>query len=359
MQYMNSTYHRIMYCSYIKIPHFLKILIFFSLTWSIWSVYRDIFCLNLNLLSHHPAQNYVDLSIVIPCYNTGLLMHDLFVALSRLQLELKSKQEIHFSVSKSTDNTVVFIKRYIDNHTNAYLHYFDTRYYTGELRNFALQFVKGTYVVFVDADDTVDVLAMQGALTEALFFRPDVLILPYTIVYVKENAHAYQSIDNGYNIKDTLAESRLRALRMVNFPWNKLYLYSHIRKHNITFGTSLVHNDIQFHWLSLALSKYVKFSTGQTVYYHKIIQDNTTRQLTQTGGVQRFQMFSALREAYMTLVMKVDGFCTSELSKLWADNVKSTVDWTRMYHISSDMIHDFQSFYHNTSITCFNPSHPT
>ena len=153
-------------------------------------------------------------------------------------------------------------------------------------------------------------------------------------------------------------EPRLRALRMANFPWNKLYLTDHIRKFNITFGVSLVQNDVQFHWLALALAESIRFWSESTVYYHKIINDKPikhrghTVQLTDISGIGRLQMFVGLHDAYSILVKSIHGFCKSSMALAWSDNVQGIVEWARKYRITPTSKDDFDALYHNSSLVC-------
>ena len=309
--------------------------------------------------NHHftaHSNHTVALTIIIPCYNAGTLLRELFLALS----ESNARQEVIFAIAKSSDNTSHFVHKFVKGRPKMRVLEFDRRYHAGQLRNLALPYAMGEYLAFVDADDTIAAKALQCALEDALAFRPDVLVMPYVIVHTYHSMHSYEGMAPGdvQLWKDSSLTAQMRALRMVNFPWNKLYRTAHVRKHNITFGDSLVQNDVQFHWMTLTLAISVRFwSDSPVVFYKRIVADpehpeHHPLQLGERRGFDRLQLFMGLHDAYLSLVNAVDEFCTSAFAASWSHNVHAIVDWAYEHHTNSDMVRAFEAYKESTTMEC-------
>ena len=143
--------------------------------------------------NHHftaHSNHTVDLTIIIPCYNAGTLLRELFLALS----ESNARQEVIFAIAKSSDNTSHFVHKFVKGRPKMRVLEFDRRYHAGQLRNLALPYAMGEYLAFVDADDTIAAKALQCALEDALAFRPDVLVMPYVTAVTAIRAY-FDQID--------------------------------------------------------------------------------------------------------------------------------------------------------------------
>ena len=55
----------------------------------------------------------------------------------------------------------------------------------GSLRNLAIPLIGGRYVFFMDADDSVDGIALVEATLHAIDRNLDVLIMPYQLVFIR------------------------------------------------------------------------------------------------------------------------------------------------------------------------------
>ena len=98
---------------------------------------------------------YTGISVVVPCYNCEKTIER---CLSSLTSDINSSIEILLVNDCSTDNTDSVIRKYIKSKPTIDIRYFcnEKNLGAGETRNRGIQLAKKEYLVFVDADDTID-----------------------------------------------------------------------------------------------------------------------------------------------------------------------------------------------------------
>ena len=296
--------------------------------------------------SEPKATGSYDLSIVIPCYNAA---DGLPTLLERLAT-LGNRIEVILVDGGSTDSSA----RIIREHVIANPTWFNISLprsagkeerpnpSAGSLRNLAIPLIGGRYVVFMDADDSVDGIALVEATLHAIDRNLDVLIMPYQLVFISggdggkpitkefKGMDKYDAITWKYLVPGNASNVSHSALSLVNYPWNKIISSALIHDHNIFFGTTAVQNDVQFHWhaISSAQSSRIEFLPASTapVCYHNKWVGAKRMQITKIKSKVRLEMIPAIQMTHMTLVQNAS-FCASSYAKLWVAHVKTMCAW--------------------------------
>ena len=95
---------------------------------------------------------YVRISVVIPVYNGGIFISDMF---SRLEKLLGQEDEIIFVDNNSTDNSLSEIDKIMSVSKIQVQLLEEKKQGSGPARNTGMRHAKGEYLVFIDIDDEV------------------------------------------------------------------------------------------------------------------------------------------------------------------------------------------------------------
>jgi len=203
----------------------------------------------------------------------------------------------------------------------------------GRMRNLAIPFVEGLYTLFVDADDVIISAQVPPILAFAKRSGADVVVFPYTTCHMDRNRTCTGMIKSDHQLytasQRTTNSTRTQALamRLVNYPWNRLVRTVHMHTHSTFFGTTTVHNDVNYHWGAIATAQSVVFvsQTNAMVQHWMHSQSQLTRLRTNT----RLQNHMAIAFTHRHLLRHISGFCRSPASRLWSKSVRNLLGWGR------------------------------
>lgn len=144
----------------------------------------------------------------------------------------------------------------------------------GLARNFALPYVKGEYVAFVDSDDTIESNMFQNLYNEAMSFGGA------DICY----CHAYKDYDDGRKseiLRNPIVEGGAFSVDKKKFFLKNyvshfttfIYKYSFIRDNNIVYPNGQYSEDSYFEFCNLILARTV--SCVDKPYYHYFIRKSS------------------------------------------------------------------------------------
>jgi hypothetical protein len=208
-------------------------------------------------------------------------------------------------------------------------------------RNLVAPLLEGKYTIFLDADDDVSPAMLEAAVAYAHSRLPKVLLVPYT-------NEAVYNLPNGSDLvvpQGMLAADRrlwvqrdpsssapgaatLRALRLVDYPWQKIVSTRWMQLHGVYFGVSAVQNDVQFHWcavLSAGESLIFMPADSMPLVHHRKFLGSARMQLTKNSA-DRMEMIGAVQATHAH-VSALDGFCASRAAVLWAKKVQNFFSW--------------------------------
>lgn len=131
-------------------------------------------------------------SIIIPCFNNGKKIDELFEMLYTNSFE---DYEVIFVDDCSEDNTYDLMCLKKSTYRNYYVYKMDTNSGPGPTRNYGLKFARGEYIIFCDSDDEFDIeclVYIDKFLKEHT--DADLLVFPHEIVrgnrHIKNDTYA-------------------------------------------------------------------------------------------------------------------------------------------------------------------------
>jgi len=302
------------------------------------------------------TQEKIDLSIVIPVHdvpsNLDQKMRDMFDT-------LKLKFEVFLVYDRIDNASIELLQRHGRAHDNVFV--FETMApNAGRARNTAYPLLLGDFTFFFDADDSVNFGALEQAVREAQNQGSEVMLLRYNISrpqpatgqlsiegMLRGDTAIWKSMkDQTHNATQDLAATeqlkRSSALRLINYPWKQLTKTKLLQEKGVFFGPNRVHNDVQFHWHSLAAADRIDFSSGSPVCTH-LKSGIVGTSLTEISSSSRLEVVDAL--AWTHRVLHRQGFIPprirnnnfglrSESSEqtnesIWIHFAKKLLDWNR------------------------------
>jgi glycosyltransferase involved in cell wall biosynthesis len=212
----------------------------------------------------------------------------------------------------------------------------------GQLRNTALPHAKGDYICFLDDDDLIDGHALREALESAESNSWDVVCFPYVTSgtqgewgggpMLPPDVATWQLIQANYHH----CSLRSQLALLGNYPWIRLTKKALLASERIRFGSSVVHNDILFHWHSLACAKnfgvFLKPVCSHTFH-------SSGQQLTTLRDRRRLKLFDELAATHKRL-RSHENF--PELQPAWTAFCKEVSGWARA-QIASEHLKAFDT----------------
>lgn len=176
------------------------------------------------------------ISIVMPVYNTKEFVGK---AIESILNQTFKDYEFLIIDNGSTDGSGEVIDRYATMDSRIQVLRNKENVFIAEARNKALAQVKGEYLYLIDSDDWVLPDMLEVMYTRAKNYEAQYVVAGYYMDYYeggKELSYAVCPDDANY----TQEEFRKNAVNyltrtILTVPWNKLYLISYLREHNIKF----------------------------------------------------------------------------------------------------------------------------
>lgn len=251
-------------------------------------------------LRQWPAQ--IDLTIIMPTYNVQDLLDDLLVDMFATLQRVGTSFEVFAIDDGSTDGTLAVLTDFQEEHAN--LHVLKTvggGGGAGRARNVAIPLIEGRYVYFVDADDGYDFATLAESVSFATDNQYDLLIFPYETQNIGPKTKTGGMMSADLKVWEQLLPSNNRtheqqqeaAYGLINYPWKQLTSSRIMKDDGVFFGPTKVHNDVQFHWTSIAASTNIHFY-HQRVCSHRFFDASVRGQLTSVKSSARMSVFDSL-----------------------------------------------------------------
>ena len=263
------------------------------------------------------------LSLIIPCFNSGEY-------LSRQLVQLFAKRSVSFEVlivdDGSTDDSKDFLNKLAAQYPNVCVIHQENQG-AGVARNNAIEFSAGRFVMFVDADDEIDVTEASRAVVHALEHDSDLVFTAYRLNGPTEPSlpsmwkHDQEHFGAAHSCQSQ-AELKSLSLQLTAYPWIRLISRELLVEKKIGFGTTPVHNDLQYHWQSICESKNINFWSGIVCTHHK----HASGSLSSERGRPRLSVFDALGGTYRALADKPEFMARVVL---WRQASTRLLEWNR------------------------------
>lgn len=238
----------------------------------------------------------VDLTVVMPVFNNADLVGGTLDSLLALR-------GISFNIllvdDGSTDDSLAVIREYESRHENVHV-FAQGNKGAGRARNSVIPLSTGRYTYFLDADDHVDSRSLAAAVRQADATSADLLFVKYRIDYVDEGRSrgmfdADRDLWKQAAGARTGAEKQSLAARLINYPWNRIIRTTLLHDANIFFGATVVHNDVLFHWHSIASASSIEFFDAEVCVHRKFA---IRKQVTNVNDARRMAVLEALRDTH-------------------------------------------------------------
>lgn len=230
------------------------------------------------------------LSVVIPVYNAQFYLENCIESILNQNFE---DFELLLINDGSTDSTLDICQEYerkdkrirVFNKTNSGV---------SDTRNYAINKIKGEYVLFIDSDDWIENNTF-GSLFEVVDSNnPDLIIFGISID-VESEKNNINSILNYYKrsswktkkeIQDNVYNLFEKAL--INSSCNKLYKSKILLNNNIRFKNSFVAEDTEFNLDYLVHTKHVEVLDNCFYHYMKRIQNKSVTSIHYEDSFSRY-----------------------------------------------------------------------
>ena len=246
----------------------------------------------------------VDLSIIMPTFNVAEFIADLLVSMYTQLVKPGFTFEVFAIDNGSTDETAEILSDFAKDHKhNFYFMSTSALMGAGKARNLAIPLVEGRYTYFVDADDGYDFAELAKAVDYATEHKKDLMVMPYFVEYIDANKPIRMEgmMKSDERVWTAVRAQTLRthisqkeaALGLINYPWKQLTSSKLLFDADVFFGPTKVHNDVQFHWMSIAASKNIHFYNKE-ICTHRKFASAVRGQLTEVKDLARMSIFAAL-----------------------------------------------------------------
>lgn len=265
----------------------------------------------------------LDLSIVIPIYNTVDLLPKLIDPI----LKTKLKIEIFLVDDGSDDGSKELCEKYAKENQRVYC-ITQANKGAGVARNLVMPLLTGKYSYFVDADDMIDVGALERAVEFSELHDHDLTMFKYKIEFYEKQTsrgmwNADQELWNKLLKATNNKERKELAIQMINYPWNRIIKTSLLHDENIFFGKTVVHNDVPYHWHSLISANNIGIF-DEAICSHRKFEER--QQITNISDYRRLMVLEAYRYTH-ELLKRYDDYPL--VFNYWQKFIRDLLTWAR------------------------------
>lgn len=177
----------------------------------------------------------IDISIIVPIYNVEQYLRECLDSLVAQKLETI---EVLMINDGTKDNSGKIAEEYAEKWPEKFKYFVKENGGLSDARNYALPYVKGKYVAFVDSDDYVEENMFSELWSAASKSYPDVVECELDKVYSDRKERIYLP-DEYKTISDYMLNARVCA-------WNKIYRVDWLKKIDVVFPKGLLYEDVCF-----------------------------------------------------------------------------------------------------------------
>lgn len=213
------------------------------------------------------------LSIIIPAYNVENYINKCLT--SCINQNVPSEDyEIIIIEDKSTDNTLLLINEFINEHQNYCFKLIEHKENRGLscARNSGIEVAQGKYIWFVDSDDYISDNILQSLLQDVKDNDIDMLWFNYSIVEnnIEKSQYIIKNKNSGNNIICNGTNFLKYCYNDTHVVWLYIIKKSLILDNNLSFIPNIYYEDIAFTSIAIILSNKIKYKN--IIAYHYLIR---------------------------------------------------------------------------------------
>lgn len=226
-------------------------------------------------------------SVIVPVYNAAAFLRQTLNCICGQTLK---EIEIILVDDGSTDETPAILQEYAARDSRITLLQQEHEY-AGAARNKGMAIARGKYYSFLDADDLFEPTMLEKMVERAEEVGADVVICKADSFNTETGKHQPMRhqlkgyYPEGLNKKKFNVAEEMPQLLCAFQPWawDKLFLADHVRKLNLSFGTTHRVNDILFVYPATAAAKVASIIDDEVLVHYRI----STTQLSSEGAIMK------------------------------------------------------------------------
>jgi len=290
------------------------------------------------------------ISIIIPCYNAEKYIKECFESVKKQTIGIDNL-EVIFINDASTDKTGELLQQFKEEYPDSvHVETLSENRKQGGARNVGLSVASGKYIVFLDADDWVDITLYQKLYDIAEKY--DLEMIQYPMI---KYDHGIMRVEDPAEIKgliiledDEMQKLFLTGQALTCGSQTKLYKRSFIEKIGARFIEGRAYEEPSFVYPLLLSVKRV-YCTEEPLYYYRMHEKSTMHQYVRQPGklldhaVVQLSIFKNLKEqteiwirfhdeiiyyfilSYFIETLYFVGSCDLALSLTEFENLKNTI----------------------------------
>lgn len=213
----------------------------------------------------------IDISIIIPVYNTAEYLHDCYDSIAKQSF---SNFEIIFINDGSTDDSLDILKEieFLDHRIKIY-----NKNNEGQAiaRNIGIEKANGEFIVFIDSDDYLkDCLALRSMYEIMVSNNYDFVQAGFE--FIGKRAHTYRIKSSKFVTQGDILKSAIQVKSIYTSPWAKIYKRQFLISNKLFFPSGIVNEDTAHSIMISALATKVGF-LNRTVYCSREREGSTSR----------------------------------------------------------------------------------
>lgn len=249
------------------------------------------------------------LSYIIPAYNVSLYIERCINSVYEQELDL-DEFEIIVVDDGSTDNTLAILQKLLKKEKYSNLKVFhQNNMGPSSARNFGLDKAVGEYIWFIDADDYIRSDSVKNLFEQIEKFKPDLLFFRLLIKRLDSPLHFI------HDTKQPLPKSVLltgEETVMGGFipgsACSALIKRSFIIENGLTFLVGIFHEDTEFIFKSVCLSKYILF-TDFAPYIYETHLESRLREIDKNKILKRKSDTAIIANSFINFANKFPKSC--------------------------------------------------
>lgn len=228
-----------------------------------------------NWLKKYFSRYKFDISVIVPIYNVEEYLEE---CLDSIRNQTKSDLQVIMIDDGSTDSSGKIAAEYARKYDN-FEYYRIPNQGLGHARNYAMQYVLGKYVVFIDSDDVVTSEIYQNMFDVAEKNKSELTICNVARFNSKKVWLSKHFAIVFKDLPETPHITKDHSLLYDSTSWNKLILTSFYKKHNFQFPEGILYEDIPVTMPMHYLAKNVR--AVNKVGYLWRVRDGISKSITQ------------------------------------------------------------------------------
>ena len=226
-------------------------------------------------------------SVIVPVYNVEQYLGR---CLNSLINQTLKDIEIIIVNDGSTDNSQVIIDNYKNKYSEIIKVYNIKNVGAAKARNYALKYVTGEYIGFVDSDDYISEEMYEKLYNEAKIKEADIVCCNYYRV-IDEQKFNKKTFGNEKILKEELFDKNIYEANLlfdeVPYLWNKIFKTEIIKNNNIEFSEDLrIYEDLLFTYQAFQKANKVSGIDDAMYFYMVSRQESLTHILTEKRFIQ-------------------------------------------------------------------------